>query len=37
MWRKGNARTLLVGMSAGTATKKTSVKVPQKSRNKTTT
>ena len=34
LWRKGNARTLLVGMKIGMATMENSMKFPQKIKNK---
>ena len=34
-WRKGNPTTLLVGMKVGIATMENSMKVPQKTKNKT--
>ena len=36
MWRKGNPRVLLVGMSIGAVTMKNSVEFPQKVKNRTT-
>ena len=36
MWRKGNPRTLLVGMQTGAATLETSMEVPQKVENRAT-
>ena len=37
MWREGNTCALLVGMQIDTATKKNSIEVPQRSKNRTTT
>ena len=33
LWRKGNPRTLLVGMQTGAATVENSMEVPQESKN----
>ena len=37
MWKKGNRPTLLVGMQIGAAAVKTSVEIPQKTKNGITT
>ena len=36
MWRKGNPSALLVGMEIGAATMENSMKMPQKTKNRTT-
>ena len=36
MWRKGNTRTLLVGMLIGATTMKNSMEISQKAKNRTT-
>ena len=36
MWRKGNACSLLVGVKCGIVTMENSVKIPQKTKNRTT-
>ena len=36
MWRKGNPFALLVGMEIGAATMENSMKMPQKTKNRTT-
>ena len=36
MWRKGNACSLLVGVKFGIVTMENSVKIPQKTKNRTT-